>query len=230
MRNVVAYFRSWFGRFEAVSYRRPDPWLCLPAAALMALGLLMVLNTTYFIGQEKTGDAFHYFKLHLVHIAAGFVVLLAISQFSLTGLRRLVMPLMIVAVVLLILTRMPGLGVVRGGARRWVRLGPVLAEPSELVKFAVVFFLADFLAKRQEVMASFKHGPLSAFLIVGPIAVIVLAQPDFGTTVMLVLILFAMLFAAGARGKHLGAAGGLAVGALAILAVAKPYRMRRLTS
>jgi cell division protein FtsW len=230
MRNVVAYFRSWFGRFEAVSYRRPDPWLCLPAAALMALGLLMVLNTTYFIGQEKTGDAFHYFKLHLVHIAAGLAVLLAISQFSLTGLRRLVMPLMIVAVVLLILTRMPGLGVVRGGARRWVRLGPVLAEPSELVKFAVVFFLADFLAKRQEVMASFKHGPLSAFLIVGPIAVIVLAQPDFGTTVMLALILFVMLFAAGARGKHLGAAGGLAVGALAILAVAKPYRMRRLTS
>jgi cell division protein FtsW len=229
MGNVVAYFRSWFGRFEAVSYRRPDPWLCLPAAALMALGLLMVLNTTYFIGQEKTGDAFHYFKLHLVHIAAGFAVLLALSQFSLTGLRRLVMPLMIVAVVLLILTRMPGLGVVRGGARRWVRLGPVLAEPSELVKFAVVFFLADFLAKRQEVVASFKHGPLSAFLIVGPIAVIVLAQPDFGTTVMLVLILFAMLFAAGARGKHLGAAGGLAVGALAILAVAKPYRMRRLT-
>jgi cell division protein FtsW len=230
MRNVVAYFRSWFGRFEAVSYRRPDPWLCLPAAALMALGLLMVLNTTYFIGQEKTGDAFHYFKLHLVHIAAGLAVLLAISQFSLTGLRRLVMPLMIVAVVLLILTRMPGLGVVRGGARRWVRLGPVLAEPSELVKFAVVFFLADFLAKRQDVMASFKHGPLSAFLIVGPIAVIVLAQPDFGTTVMLALILFVMLFAAGARGKHLGAAGGLAVGALAILAVAKPYRMRRLTS
>jgi cell division protein FtsW len=230
MRNVGAYFRSWFGRFEAVGYRRPDPWLCLPAAALVALGALMVLNTTYFLGQEKTGDPFHFFKLQLLHIVAGLVVLIALSQFSLAGLRRLVMPLMIVAVTLLILVWIPGLGVVRGGARRWVRLGPVLAEPSELVKFAVVFFLADFLAKRQELMSSFKRGPLPVFFIVGPIALIVLKQPDFGTTVMLVLVLFALLFAAGARAKHLGAAGGLALAVLVIQAVAKPYRVRRLTT
>jgi cell division protein FtsW len=230
MQNVVAYFRSWFGRFEAVAYRRPDPWLGIPATALLALGTLMVLNTTYFLGQEKTGDAFHFFKLHLVHIAAGVAVLVALSQFSLAGLRRLVVPLMIVSVVLLVLIWIPGLGVVRGGARRWVRLGPVLAEPSELVKFAVVFFLADFLAKRQDLMATFKHGPLAAFLIVGPIAMLVLKQPDFGTTVMLALILFVMLFAAGARGKHLGVAGGLALGVLVLQAVAKPYRVRRLTA
>jgi cell division protein FtsW len=154
----------------------------------------------------------------------------ALSQFSLVGLRRLVMPLMIVAVALLILVWIPGLGVVRGGARRWVRLGPVLAEPSELVKFAVVFFLADFLAKRQDLMSSFKRGPLPAFLIVGPIALIVLKQPDFGTTVMLALVLFALLFAAGARAKHLGAAGGLALAVLVIQAIAKPYRMKRLTT
>jgi cell division protein FtsW len=230
MRNVGAYFRSWFGRFEAVAYHRPDPWLGLPAGVLVALGALMVLNTTYFLGQEKTGDPFHFFKLHLLHIGAGFTVLMALSQFSLAGLRRLVMPLMIVAVALLILVWIPGLGVTRGGARRWVRLGPMLAEPSELVKFAVVFFLADFLAKRQDLMSSFKHGPLPAFLIVGPIALLVLKQPDFGTTVMLALVLFALLFAAGARAKHLGAAGGLALAALVIQAVAKPYRIKRLTT
>ncbi len=230
MRNVGAYFRSWFGRFEAVAYRRPDPWLCLPAVVLLALGTLMVLNTTYFLGQEKTGDPFHFFKLQVLHVVIGFVVLAALSQFSLAGLRRLVMPLMIVAVALLILVWVPGFGVVRGGARRWVHLGPVLAEPSELVKFAVVFFLADFLAKRQDLMASFKRGPLPAFLIIGPIAVLVLKQPDFGTTVMLVLVLFALLFAAGARAKHLGVAGGLALAALVIQAVAKPYRVKRLTT
>ena len=103
MRNVGAYFRSWFGRFEAVVYRRPDPWLCLPAAVLLALGLLMVLNTTYFLAREKTGDPFHFFKLHVLHIAIGLAVLATLSQFSLAGLRRLVLPLMIVAVVLLIL-------------------------------------------------------------------------------------------------------------------------------
>ena len=58
MRNVGTYIKSWFGRFDAVGYRRPDPWLWLPAAVLLLLGLLMVLNTTYFLGIEKKGDTF----------------------------------------------------------------------------------------------------------------------------------------------------------------------------
>lgn len=227
MQSAGAYFRSWFGRFERLTWRRPDPWLCLPATALIALGLLMVLNTTYFLGQEKTGDPFYFFKAHVAHIAAGLAVCGLLSQFSLAGLRRLVVPLSAIALALLIAVWIPGLGVVRGGARRWVRLGPMLAEPSELVKVALVFFFADFLAKRQESMHDFKRGPLPVFLIVGPIAVMLLMQPDFGNTVMVVLLTFAMLYAAGARPLHLGGAGGAALAILALQAVAKPYRVRR---
>ena len=84
------------------AYRRPDPWLWLPAAVLLLLGLLMVLNTTYFLGIEKSGDAFHFFKLHLAHIVVGFVVLMLLSQFSLAGLRRIAMPLFIASVVMLV--------------------------------------------------------------------------------------------------------------------------------
>ena len=204
---MVTYLKSWFGRFEAVTYRRPDPWLWLPAAALLLLGLLMVLNTTYFLGLEKTGDAFHFFKLHLAHIAVGFVLLMLLSQFSLAGLRRIVLPLFVISLVMLVLLYVPGLGLVRGGARRWLRLGPVIAEPSELVKFALVFFLAEFLSGRQERIREFNHGPLSVFLIVGPITLFILKQPDFGSTVMIALVLFAMLYAAGARWKHLAARG-----------------------
>ncbi len=230
MRSAATYLKSWFGRFEAVGYRRPDPWLWLPAAALLLLGLLMVLNTTYFLGLEKTGDAFHFFKLQMAHVAAGLAVLALLSQFSLQGLRRLAMPVAIVAVVMLIALYVPGLGIVRGGARRWLRLGPVIAEPSELVKFALVFFLADYLSRRQERMKYFERGPLPVFLMVGPIALLLLKQPDFGSTVMIAMLMFAMLYAAGARPRHLGTAG---VGALAILvaqAAAKSYRMRRLTA
>ena len=230
MRNAATYIKSWFGRFDAVTYRRPDPWLWLPAAVLLLLGLLMVLNTTYFLGIEKKGDAFHFFKLHLAHIAAGLVILILLSQFSLAGLRRIVMPLFVVSVVMLALLYVPGLGVMKGGARRWLKLGPVVAEPSELVKFALVFFLAEFLSKRQERIREFKHGPLAVFLIVGPIALMILKQPDFGSTVMIALILFAMLWAAGARWQHLAAAGSGAVGLLVFQAAAKSYRMKRLTT
>jgi cell division protein FtsW len=230
MRNVGTYLKSWFGRFDAVGYRRPDPWLWLPAAVLLLLGLLMVLNTTYFLGIEKKGDAFHFFKLHLAHIVAGFLILILLSQFSLAGLRRIVMPVFIVAVLMLILLYVPGLGLMKGGARRWLRLGPIIAEPSELVKFGLVFFLAAFLSKRQERIREFKYGPLATFLIVGPITLMILKQPDFGSTVMITLILFAMLFAAGARWTHLAAAGSGALGLLIVQAVAKSYRVKRLTT
>ncbi|HLW71756.1 MAG TPA: putative lipid II flippase FtsW [Candidatus Binataceae bacterium] len=222
------YIRSWFGRFERLTPRCPDPWLAVPAGALLVLGLLMALDTTYFLGEAKTGDGFHYFRLHLVHIAAGLAIGLVLSQLSLVGLRRLVMPLGLIAIALLIMIWIPGLGVVRGGARRWVRLGPVLAEPSELVKFALVFFLAALLERRQERMTTFAEGALPAFAIVTPLALMTLRQPDFGATVMIALILFAMLFAAGARLKHLALAGGGALAVLAILVVVKPYRLRRL--
>jgi cell division protein FtsW len=227
MRSVGEYFRSWFGRFERLSWRQADPWLCLPAGALLALGALMVLNTTYFLGQEKTGDPFHFFVLHLVHIAAGLMLCVLLSQFSLAGLRRIALPLALVAIALLVAVWIPGMGVSRGGARRWVRLGPLLAEPSEMLKFGLVFFLADFLAQRREVMHRFEHGPLPVLIVVAPIALLVLKQPDFGTTVVIALVLFAMLFAAGARLAHLGGAGGGALALLALQAVAKPYRMRR---
>ena len=231
MWNVERYFKSWFARFEAVSSsRRLDPWLWLPAAALVMLGLLMVLNTTYFLGVEKTGDPFHYFKLQLLHAAIGLLMLLLLSQFSVRGLRRLALPLMIISAAMLLAVWMPGLGVVRGGARRWLKLGPAMIEPSELVKFAMVFFLARILSKRQERVTSFLAGPLPAFVIAGPLALAILKQNDFGSTVMLAMVLFAMLYAAGAKPGHLGIAGAGALAMLAFQATGKAYRVRRLTT
>jgi cell division protein FtsW len=230
MRNVGEYFRSWFGRFETVAWPQLDPWLCIPAAGLLAFGLLMVLNTTYFLGLEKTGDAFRFFKLQLCHIAVGLGVLALLSQLSLRGLRRLTVPLMVVAVAMLVALWVPGLGVIRGGARRWLRLGALLVEPSELAKLAVVFFLADLLSRRRERMDNFAAGPLPALIITVPLALLILKQPDFGNAVMVVLLLFAMLFVAGGRLKHLGLAGCGALTVLALQAVAKPYRTRRLSA
>ncbi len=230
MRSAVTYLKSWFGRFEAVGHRRPDPWLWLPAVALLMLGCLMVLNTTYFMSQEKTGDAFHFFKLHLLHLAVGLLMLTVLSQFSLRGLRRLVLPLLVISVAMLLMLYVPHLGIVRGGARRWLRLGPYVCEPVEFAKLALVFFLADFLSKRQERMRFFKQGPLLAFAFVAPIALMILKQPDLGNTVMIALVLFAMLYAAGAQMKHLSMAGGAALCILVLQTMAKAYRMRRVTA
>ncbi|HXW85415.1 MAG TPA: putative lipid II flippase FtsW [Candidatus Binataceae bacterium] len=222
--------KSWFGRFDAIGYRRTDPWLWLPATGLLLIGLLMVLNTTYFLALDKTGDGFHYFKLHLAHVAIGLAALLVLSQLSLRGLRRIAMPLAIVSALMLLLVYVPGLGLMRGGARRWLRLGPAILEPSEFVKFALVFFLADFLSRRLNRMREFAEGALPAMLLVAPIALLVLKQPDFGSTAMIAALLFAMLYAAGAGLKPLLGAGAAAAALLAVEMIAKSYRMRRISA
>jgi cell division protein FtsW len=226
MRSVGAYFRSWFSRFEA-SWRGPDPWLYVPAAMLLLVGTLMVLNTTYFLGRAKTGDGFHFFKAQMMHIAAGLALGALLSQFSLAGLRRLVAPIAVLSSALLVAVWIPGLGLMRGGARRWVRFGPVLAEPSELLKLGLVFFLADFLSRREAQMRELKASVLPAILIVLPLVVMLLKQPDFGSAVIVVMLAFAMLWAAGARLKHLVETGGVMLSGLAVQAIAKPYRMKR---
>jgi cell division protein FtsW len=215
---------------ESMSRCGADPWLYVPAAVLLLAGTLMVLNTTYFLGRVKTGDGFHFFKAQLIHITLGLALGALLSRFSLAGLRWLAVPLAVLSSALLVAVWIPGVGLVRGGARRWVRLGPVLAEPSELLKLGLVFFLADFLSRREGRMRELRAGVLPGMLIVLPPAAMLLKQPDFGSAVIVVMLLLAMLLAAGASLKHLAATGSVAVSALAVQAIAKPYRIKRLAA
>jgi cell division protein FtsW len=190
---------------------------------------MMVLNTTYFLGLEKTGNPFYFFERQLFNLAVGLVVMTVAAQLSLRGLRAIAFPLMVAAVVMCVAVWIPGLGIVRGGARRWIRLGPVLLEPSEILKLAATFFLARYLSQYQDKLGIPKF-LLPVFAVIGVTALIVLKQPDFGAAVMLTLLLFTMLFAAGADLKHLGAAGAVALLALVLQAGRKAYRMRRLSA
>jgi cell division protein FtsW len=228
-RRAAVNPRQWFERFEVAAPLRADPWLWGCAAALILFGLMMVLNTTYFLGLEKTGNPFYFFERQLFNLAVGLVVMTVAAQLSLRGLRAIAFPLMVAAVVMCVAVWIPGLGIVRGGARRWIRLGPVLLEPSEILKLAATFFLARYLSQYQDKLGIPKF-LLPVFAVIGVTALIVLKQPDFGAAVMLTLLLFTMLFAAGADLKHLGAAGAVALLALVLQAGRKAYRMRRLSA
>src|ERR1700757_1810678 len=94
-RAVSEGFRSWFGRIEVKEPLRADPWLWGCAAALILFGLMMVLNTTYFLGLEKTGNPFYFFERQLFNLAVGLLVMIVAAQFSLRGLRAIAFPLMV---------------------------------------------------------------------------------------------------------------------------------------
>jgi cell division protein FtsW len=205
-----------------------DPWLILAVAALVGLGVVMVFNVSYFHGQERFGDALVFFKKHLLGIGLGMMALVLASRVPPEMYRRAAYPMLAIAIVALVLVLVPGIGASRGGARRWLILGPLSLQPTEFAKFAIVLYLAHSLTRKGERVASFKIGVMPHALVIGLIAGLAVLEPDFGTVVLAAGLLIAMLYAGGVRVRDLGL---LAVGALPVLAVValhERYRIARI--
>jgi cell division protein FtsW len=207
-----------------------DPWLLLAVGALVSLGLVMVFNVSWFPGGDDFGDPLHFFRKHVTSIGIGLVLAVVAMRIGSDQYRRAAYPLLGIAVVAMVLVLVPGIGSVRGGARRWLAIGPLTFQPSELAKFALVLYLARSLARRGERVRDLWHGVLPHCVVVAGIAALCLLEPDYGSTALAGILLLLMLFAAGARLLHLGLFAAAAVPALAALAVMEPYRWRRLVS
>jgi len=138
--------------------------------------------------------------------------------------------LLLAALAALLLVLIPGVGMVRGGARRWIHLGPVAFQPTEIVKFAIVLFLAHSLTKKGTKVEQFAIGVVPHCLVVGLIAGLCLLEPDFGTVVLAGMLLVAMLFVGGVRPRHLVMLMGAGVPVLLGLFLLAPYRINRITA
>jgi cell division protein FtsW len=207
---------------------RPDLWLHIATAGLVGLGIVMVFNASYFYAQDRYGDAFVFFRKQLFALGCGATLLLVISHVRLEWFERLAFPLIIVSMVALALVLVPGIGITRGGARRWVGIGSFSFQPSEFAKIAVVLYLARSISRKGERINQFSLGVLPHLVVVGFCALLIVRQPDFGTAAILVLVMVLMLFGGGARPAHLI---GLALAVLPLVVVAivyAPYRMRRI--
>jgi cell division protein FtsW len=207
-----------------------DPWLVLAVAALVGLSMVMVFNVSYFYGQERFGDALLFFRKHLLSIALGTAVAILASRLSSETYARAAYPLLIVVLVALVVVLVPGIGLARGGARRWLHLGPLSLQPSELAKFAVVLYLARSLVKKGERVATFRLGILPHYVVVGTVAGLVLLEPDFGTAALAAGILLLMLFAGGVPLRLLALPALAALPGLALLAWKAPYRWARIVA
>lgn len=206
---------------------RADPWLLGALGLLLLLGLVMVLDASFFLGAEMYGDSWL-----LARRQFGFALVAAAEVAILTRIRsdvfrRFAYPALGVSIVLLILVLVPGLGEVRNGARRWLDLGIIPFQPSELAKPALALCLAHSLARKEARMNSFVDGVLPHLVMAGVPILLLLAEPDFGGAVMMVALTFAMLFVGGARLRHLLAMVFSVLPAVVALVIFEPYRMRR---
>jgi len=205
-----------------------DKWMLLAVTGLLALGMTMVLSTSYLYSQERYADGTFFFRKQLLAMGAGVVALIACSLVPTALYRRFAYPLLAVSFIILILVLVPGIGVNRGGARRWIMLAGFAFQPSELAKLAIVFYLAHSMAKKEATIRTFSIGVLPHLMVSGAFAGVLLLEPDFGTALILTMLLYLMLFVGGARIHHLLATALMALPVLVYVMTKAEYRLRRL--
>ncbi len=205
-----------------------DGWLYVGIAAISAFGLVMVYSASEVLAYQQTGNPSYYFERQFVFLGLGLIGMLVLARVDYHHLLRFARPLGFVTVVLLLAVLVPHVGVQANGSRRWFNLGIIQLEPSALAVLAVILVMGRWLSDRGDLVRSWK-GVRDYFILLSIPVLLVLAEKDLGSTIVLATTGGFLLFLAGARLRHLltllGIGGG--VGLMAVLA--EPYRISRLT-
>ena len=218
------------GKEASVTRGRPDITLLVVTVILVVIGTVMIYSSSSIIAMEKYGDGYHYIKKQIVFVLLGFGVMTGVSRIPYRHWGKVAYPAALVSVALLTLLIIPGFGTTVGGATRWFRIAGISFQVSEMVKVALVIFLAHYLTKKVSRIKEFSRVflvPLALLLI---ILGLILRQPDFGTAVIMVMVFMLMFYLAGSRVTYLVGLAATAIPAGAILIMQESYRMRRLLS
>lgn len=208
--------------------KKPDLILLLVTLLLVTVGTVMIYSSSSILATEKFHDGQFFLKKQLFFLGLGVLIMILFTKIPYYNLRKLAWAGITASVVLLAALWVPHLGVRAGGALRWLNFGVFSFQVTELVKLALILFMADFLTKNASHVKEFKQGILYPFCITGALVVMIILQPDFGTTLILVAITFLMIYLAGGRLLHLGGMVALFIPIAVGLLLYKPYRMARL--
>ena len=195
---------------------------------LMSVGLVMVASASVAFAAANYGDAWYFAKRHGVYMAMGVTVAMVVVSIPMSVWQRYAGYFLLLTLLLLVIVLIPGVGKKVNGSQRWLSLGIISVQVSEIAKFCAVVFFASFFARRYHELHFGWQGFLKPLLVVGLFVVLLLLEPDFGSSVVLSATVFAMMFIAGVRMWHFLLLIGLGVASLGAVAVFSPYRMQRL--
>jgi cell division protein FtsW len=207
-----------------------DRWLIFTVATLASLGLLMVASASIVISEQQLHQPFYYLFRQMVGLTAGVILGSIIVQFEINFWKKIDSILLIGAMLLLALVLLPGIGHTVNGSARWIGYGPFKIQVSELAKFAVVIYLAGYLVRKNIEVQQNLSGFLKPIGLLAVIGVLLLCEPDFGATVVIMATALGMMFLAGMRLKYFVLLFLLVLLAMTALAISEPYRLARLTT
>jgi cell division protein FtsW len=207
-----------------------DRWLIILIASLLAFGILMVASASIVVSDHQLHQPFYYFYRQLIFLALGITLGCVVVQIDIQVWEKMSGVMLLGVMLLLALVLIPGIGHSVNGSMRWIGFGPAGMQISEMAKFAVVIYLAGYLVRRHEEIKTSLSGFLKPMAILGIIAVLLLREPDFGATVVIMTTALGMMFLGGMRLRHFVLLFGLVIAAMSAIAISEPYRMKRLTT
>ncbi|OGY36601.1 MAG: cell division protein FtsW [Candidatus Andersenbacteria bacterium RIFCSPHIGHO2_12_FULL_45_11b] len=208
---------------------RADGILLVAIFGLVVFGLIMVGSASSVLAEQFRDDPFYFLKHQLLYgFLFGVVAFLIGFYTPYTKLRTVAVPAILMALVLLVLVFVPGLKVVSGGSARWIGVGPITVQPSEIAKLGFILYLAALLERKGSDIKDFKKSVVPFLVITGVISLLIILQPDIGTLFTITVIGATMVFSAGFRLRHLALIGLGGVAAFSILVSTAQYRLARL--
>jgi cell division protein FtsW len=207
-----------------------DRWLITIVLSLVGLGLLMVASASIETSDHQLHQPFYYFYRQSAYLILGTILGSIIVQFEIATWEKIGGILLIAVMLMLALVLLPGIGHAVNGSARWLGAGPFRIQVSELAKFAVVIYMAGYLIRRHDEVETKFSGFLKPMSVLGVIAILLLKEPDFGATAVIIATALGMMFLAGMQLRHFILLLVLVLIALSIVAISEPYRIQRLTT
>ncbi len=207
-----------------------DKWLIGAVFGLLIIGLMMVASSSVMISTKYYHQPFHFLIRQACYLFAGLIVGLIVVRTDSSFWEKISAPMMIVCLFMLLIVLIPGIGRTVNGSRRWLSLGPIGIQVSEMAKLTMIFYLSGYLVRQQKAVSESIFGFIKPMVILGVVSVLLLREPDFGATVVISGTVMALLFLAGVRLRYYIGLMILVICALALLAVSSPYRVARLTA
>lgn len=205
--------------------------LLVATLALMLFGLLMVYSASIALADGPRYESYgrYYFVMrHGLFFLIGVLGALFAASIPMSVWQKFAVPLFLLSLLLLVVVLIPGVGREVNGARRWLSLGPVNFQPSELMKVAVLLYAADYTVRKQEHMQNFLRGFLPMACALAVVGIVLLMEPDLGAFMVIVAIAVGILFIGGINGKLFSALLGIMVTSFLLLIWASPWRRERL--
>jgi cell division protein FtsW len=208
----------------------PDVTIIACTLALLTIGVVMVYSASAVLSFHEHGDWYYYLKRQLLFAALGVIAMFIAMNTDYWIWKKYAKIGLIICFVLLVAVLIPGIGVVRGGARSWLGIGSFGIQPSEFMKLGMIMFLSKMLSERQAKITTFTEGMLPPLGLMGLAFGLIMLQPDLGTGTVLVGASLLIIYAAGARLLHLSYLAMAGAAGLVGLIIAAPYRLKRITA